>query len=102
MPTDEMKQRIAEIKRRAADAVHGEFCGVINECQAPVIVDIATRHFIAEIERLQTALEDANGLCRSAMAIAKRRGLRTNWTAFEDQLEGSLIRQREVMYSNND
>jgi len=51
---------------------------------------------------LKDALEDANGLCRSAMAIAKRRGIQTNWTAFEDQLKDSLERQHKAMYGERE
>jgi hypothetical protein len=50
-------------------------------------------------EKSRAALADANDLCRSAMAIAKRRGRSTNWEAFERKLEGSLKRQHEAMYA---
>jgi hypothetical protein len=53
-------------------------------------------------EKSQAALADANDLCRSALAIAKRRGQKTNWKAFERKLEGSLKRQHEVMYAKPD
>lgn len=48
--------------------------------------------------KLLTALEDANGMCRSAMAIAERNG-EANWPAFTDRLRESLLRQHAVMYS---
>lgn len=50
-------------------------------------------------EKSQATLADANDLCRSAMAIAKRRGLNTNWEAFERKLGDSLKRQHEAMYA---
>ena len=49
------------------------------------------------IRRLKTALEDANGLCRSAMMIAERNG-EANWPTFTDRLRESLERQHAVMY----
>ena len=51
-----------------------------------------------QLRRLKTALEDANGICRSAMAIAERGGRETNWDAFTGQLRESLQRQHAVMY----
>lgn len=51
-----------------------------------------------ENRRLREALDSANSLCRSAMAITKRRGDKTNWNAFQTQLDLSLKIQREVMY----
>ena len=50
---DELRRRIDVMKERAVAAVHEQFCGIINECQSPVIVDIATRDLIAEVERLE-------------------------------------------------
>lgn len=50
-----------------------------------------------ELGRLKTALEDANGLCRSAMMIAERNG-EANWPTFMDRLRESLERQHAVMY----
>lgn len=47
--------------------------------------------------QLEKALEDANGMCRSAMAIAERNG-DANWPAFTDRLRESLLRQHAVMY----
>lgn len=44
------------------------------------------------------ALEEANGLCRSALAVAKRRGESTYWEGFEKRLKESLARQHRVMY----
>lgn len=49
-----------------------------------------------EIE-LESALEDANRMCRSAMAIAKNDG-KANWPAFTDRLRESLERQHMVMH----
>ena len=46
---------------------------------------------------VEAALKDANELCRSALAIAKREGLQTNWAAFGSQLERSLKMQHEAM-----
>lgn len=43
------------------------------------------------------ALNDANGLCRSAYAIACRAGIQTNWPAFRDRMHESLVRQAQVM-----
>ncbi len=54
--------------------------------------------FAGAIRSLVTALSDANGICRSAMAITERIGRETNWSAFRDQLRASLSRQHVVMY----
>ncbi len=51
-----------------------------------------------EIRRLKMALEDANGMCRSAKQIANRLGKETNWEAFNGRLDESLQRQHEVMF----
>ena len=48
--------------------------------------------------QLETALEDANGMCRSAMAVVKREGNATNWEALNARMEESLQRQHAVMY----
>jgi hypothetical protein len=53
------------------------------------------------IRQLKTALEDANGLCRSAMMIAERNG-EANWPTFTARLGESLIRQHAVMYGNEE
>jgi len=50
------------------------------------------------IDELKTALEDANGLCRTAYQIAMRDGAATNWQGFRDSLLASLKRQHAVMY----
>jgi len=50
------------------------------------------------IRSLVATLEDANSLCRSAMQITKRSGLRTDWNNFEKRLEASLERQHRVMF----
>lgn len=50
-----------------------------------------------ELVRLKEALEDANGMCRSAMAIAERKG-DTNWESFTARLRKSLELQHSVMY----
>ena len=47
------------------------------------------------------ALKHANCLCRSALAIAKRGGEKTNWKAFASKLEGSLAIQHKVMLEND-
>ena len=57
---------------------------------------------IAEYERVVEVLDDANSLCRSALAVAQSEGLQTNWTAFTSQLVESLKRQHEVMYPATD
>lgn len=54
------------------------------------------------IPTVSEALESANGLCRSAHGIAKRRGEKTNWEAFEMQLMKSLELQHRVMYPPNE
>ena len=54
------------------------------------------------IKKLVAALDDANGLCRSAYQIADRMGGQTNWPAFKEQLNQSLKRQHEIMYPPND
>jgi hypothetical protein len=56
---------------------------------------LATR--TAETPGLREALEDANDLCRSAMQIALRHGLSTNWNAFSEKLLASLERQRAAL-----
>lgn len=50
-----------------------------------------------EIATLKATLEDANGLCRSAMMIAERGG-EANWPTFTDRLRESLERQHAVMH----
>ncbi len=50
------------------------------------------------INRLKTALADANAICRSSKQIASRLGEETNWDAFNAMLDASLERQHAVMY----
>jgi len=49
--------------------------------------------------RFETALKDANDLCRSAYQIAEREGAETNWTAFHTQLKASLERQHKALHA---
>ena len=51
---------------------------------------------------IKQALENANDLCRSMHAIARRKGESTNWDAFLKQLEAGLIFQHQVMYPPKD
>ena len=53
------------------------------------------------IRRLATALEDANGLCRSAYQVCERDGADTCWNNFRMNLSESLKRQHAVMYPPN-
>lgn len=71
----------------AADAAL--ICTAVNERDA----------LLSKVAQLREALEDANELCRSALAIAQREGLQTNWTAFTEQLKDSVKRQHEAMYA---
>jgi len=103
MPTDEMKERIEEMKAAAETCKRTSMWRMDSKVALDfehVVNPDSVLALIAEIERLREVLEDANSLCRSAMAIAKRQGLQTNWTAFEDQLQGSLSRQHEAMYGD--
>ena len=43
-------------------------------------------------------LIEANELLRSAYSIAKRKGLTTNWEAFESQLKSILNEQHKRLY----
>lgn len=54
-----------------------------------------------EIARLRKALEDANGMCRSAYQVAVREGRQTCWATFRDRLHESLERQHRVMFPEN-
>lgn len=58
------------------------------------------REAATQIATLSTALEDANGMCRSAMAIAERGG-EANWPAFRERLHRSLKRQHAAMFTND-
>lgn len=51
-----------------------------------------------QLRQLKTALEDANGMCRSAKQIASRLGKETNWDTFNARLDESLQRQHTVMH----
>jgi hypothetical protein len=88
----------------SGDGLHTEICGCKCVFTAPgqdvQKWRVALRMYEKTLKicnTLRDALEDANGLCRSAMAITKRRGKETNWEAFENQLKNSLIRQHEAM-----
>jgi hypothetical protein len=50
-----------------------------------------------KIAALIKALGSANQICRSALAIAKRRGNRTNWEALEKQLMKQLSMQAKLL-----
>jgi hypothetical protein len=50
-----------------------------------------------EIE-LEKALEDANGMVRSAGAVVARKGVATNWDALLARMEESLQRQHAVLH----
>jgi hypothetical protein len=51
-----------------------------------------------EIAELREALNSANDLCRSAMGIAERNGVLTNWVLFRNRLRQSLELQRKVLW----
>lgn len=53
------------------------------------------------IRRLANALDDANGLCRSAYQVAERDGQDACWNNFRMNLLESLKRQHAVMYPPN-
>lgn len=46
---------------------------------------------------LLKALVSANDLCRSAKSIAGRKGVETNWKAFNKKLSESLLLQHKVL-----
>ncbi len=72
--------------------MHG--IGLIRGAEAPAIESPdAAQLAIAYGE----ALNDANGLCRSAYSIACRQGVQTNWPAFRDRMRESLERQALAM-----
>lgn len=52
----------------------------------------------AQLRTLMQSLEVANDSCRSAMAIARRKGEETNWDAFTASLDKSLGQQHRAMY----
>jgi hypothetical protein len=47
---------------------------------------------------LRAALMEANGLLRTAHAVAKRDGKETNWPAFRDRLTEHLHRVHRICY----
>ena len=51
-----------------------------------------------ELAKVCAALESANEMCRSAMAVAERAGTSTNWEPFKRKLAKSLKLQHSVMY----
>ena len=56
---------------------------------------------LQEIATLRQALDDANGICRSAYQIAERNGS-ADWPTFRARLAESLGRQHKVMYPLGD
>jgi len=56
---------------------------------------------LQEISTLRQALDDANGICRSAYQIAERNGS-ADWPTFRARLAESLWRQHKVMYPLGD
>jgi DNA repair exonuclease SbcCD ATPase subunit len=71
----------------------------VSKDNAEIAVRETQRRMQAEAtaEALRAALEDANGLCRSAYQVAQRAGLATGWQAFREQLEASLKRQHKAL-----
>ena len=53
---------------------------------------------IAAVQATVAALKDANSICRSAYAIAQRKGCNTNWDSFVGSVQASLERQHKVMF----
>lgn len=53
---------------------------------------------INEIKRLTRALEEANGMCRSAFQIAERDGAETNWNDFREGLRVVLANQQAILH----
>lgn len=75
-----------------------------NNNGADELVDSIAKNtsiLVHQIQRLVRALNDANEVCRSAMAIAERDGNETNWTAFRCRCRSSLALQHAVMYPPN-
>ena len=57
---------------------------------------------IEEIKRLTRALEEANGMCRSAFQIAERDGAETNWNAFREGLRVALANQHAILHPKSE
>jgi hypothetical protein len=82
---------VAEVLFRGGHGMSG------NEAK-PVYRADTVLGLLAKVQALSAALEDANGLCRSAYQIAERNGKSTNWEPFRARLTESLQRQHAVMY----
>ena len=82
---------VAEVLFRGGHGMSG------NEAKPLYRAEIV-RGLLLKVQALSAALEDANGLCRSAYQIAERNGASTNWTTFRARLAESLQRQHAVMY----
>jgi hypothetical protein len=62
------------------------------------IADEDTSFLISHVCKLETALVEANELCRSAHSIAQREGTQINWDAFRKNLKLSLEKQHKLIY----
>lgn len=59
--------------------------------------DLIIGQALRDADRLLECLTESNSLLRSALSIAERDGLETNWNAFRVQLKNALERQHEIM-----
>jgi hypothetical protein len=58
--------------------------------------------YSCKVNRLTRYLREANEVCRSASAIAKRDGENTNWGSFKDLLSKVLKKQHNLLYPNKE
>lgn len=57
-----------------------------------VLIDVFREH-----RELLDALFEANGVLRSTMSIAERRGSETNWESYEKHLSAVLVKQHALL-----
>jgi hypothetical protein len=71
--------------------------GMSENAAKPVYRAEVVRDLLLKVQALSDALEDANGLCRSAYQIAERNGS-ADWMTFRARLVESLQQQHAAMY----
>jgi hypothetical protein len=66
-------ETLKAMKEQAVAEVYEQFCGILNECQVPVIVDIVAAHFVAEVERQAGEIERLGEvISHQALVMSKR------------------------------
>jgi hypothetical protein len=100
----DLPRAVADIEQaaRLADGFARRLRSINNHATAAGVEVLAKeiRELAPHVETgltVEAALKDANELCRSALSIAKREGIQTNWAAFASQLEHSLRIQHKAM-----